>query len=173
MPKHAPHGQNSLKGKSWLKGKVYEQSPATAGWRPESSRDYEEPKELGFPANTFRDKELLWALFVLSVDDGAEVFVAQVNFIPGGWADNYKKAKELTRDASSNLDILLLGSADWCLLNDLWKLEGSGQLAKEIEHLTWHILGLDARDTTIDTPLAKYALDEFSSIQALHFLGCL
>ncbi|RWA08998.1 hypothetical protein EKO27_g6116 [Xylaria grammica] len=182
----------------WLNGKAYNQSPDTPGWRPGQleirhsplprdgprpyqlklniidSPDYEEIKELGFPTSTFGDEELLWAPFIPSVDDGAEVFVAQANFVPGGcilcaaifhpvsdgtatatlfkvWADNCKNAQGLTRDESSKLDVLPPGSDNRGLLDDLWAREGSGRAVKEIKDATWRILGLDTPVTASDT----------------------
>ncbi|KAI0406737.1 hypothetical protein F4802DRAFT_93443 [Xylaria palmicola] len=182
----------------WLNGKAYNQSPDTPGWRPGQleirhsplpldgprpyqlklniidSPDYEEVRELGFPTSTFRDEELLWAPFIPSVDEGAEVFVGQANFIPGGcilcaaifhpvsdgtatatlfkvWADNCKNVPSLTREESSRLDVLPPGSDDRKLLDALWAREGSGRAVNEIKDETWRILGLDTPVTASNT----------------------
>ncbi|KAI1171817.1 hypothetical protein F4777DRAFT_32147 [Nemania sp. FL0916] len=187
----------------WLGGKVYWQSPDTAGWRPgqleirysppdeaqsrpyqfkyniiEDAPEYEELAELGFPTNTFRDAELLWAPFMPSVDDGAEVFVGQANFIPGGcvlcaaifhsvsdgtatatffkvWADSCKAALSMTRDESANALMLPPGSDDRSLLDNLWRKEGSGRLVKEIDPSTWRILGLDTPSLISNAPAVE------------------
>ncbi|KAI0157185.1 hypothetical protein GGR52DRAFT_565584 [Hypoxylon sp. FL1284] len=93
----------------WASGKVYPQSPDTPGWRPgqleiryepvdpdepwtrelrfnelKTSSTYAELRELGFPLATFRDEEVMWAAPLPDVKQGAECFVAQANFLPGG-----------------------------------------------------------------------------------------
>ncbi|KAH7408117.1 hypothetical protein DE146DRAFT_629066 [Phaeosphaeria sp. MPI-PUGE-AT-0046c] len=92
----------------WLNGKVFWQSRTRPDWRPgqlevqyklpkaddgmpwqlkykelDTDLSFEELKELGFPADTFEDEELLWAPFAPDLENGADVFIAQASFIPG------------------------------------------------------------------------------------------
>ncbi|KAI1811932.1 hypothetical protein GGS20DRAFT_63785 [Poronia punctata] len=182
----------------WLGGKVYWQHQDTPGWRPgqleiryapaneaqpvpyqfkynviDTSPEYEELAELGFPTDTFRDDELLWAPFMPSVDDGAEVVVAQANFIPGGcvlcaaifhsasdgtatatffqaWSDNCKAVPPTTRNESAKASMLAPRSDDRTLLDDLWKKEGSGRIPEEIDPSVWRVIGLDPSLMTSD-----------------------
>lgn len=91
----------------WLGGKIHWQSRDTPGWRPgqleirhpvdpsetlpyqlrfeklPSDLDYADLEENGFPTDAFADEDVLWAPFLADIDNGAEVFVAQANFLPG------------------------------------------------------------------------------------------
>lgn len=95
----------------WLSGKVFRRSLHAPGWRPgqleiryfsyslsgprphqlkfhrpDTHCTYTELQNMGFPSGIFREEELLLDAPRLGVVDGAgaEVFLAQANFVPGG-----------------------------------------------------------------------------------------
>ncbi|KOC07350.1 transferase family protein [Aspergillus flavus AF70] len=95
----------------WLNGRVHWQSEDTTGWRPgqleirfEPLRSQEPPHQLrfneletdlkfsdlrdhGFPLDTFEEESLLWTMpFQPDFEKGADVLMAQANFLPGGCA---------------------------------------------------------------------------------------
>ncbi|KAF1835368.1 hypothetical protein BDW02DRAFT_523382, partial [Decorospora gaudefroyi] len=173
----------------WLNGKVFWQSRKSAGWRPgqleiryapvesdgaapwqfkykelDTDISFDELKETGFPTDAFDDEELLWAPFAPDLDKGADVFIAQANFIRGAcilcasifhsvadgmadvsifkqWADH---CQGLPTGETNNTD-LPSGCADRGLLENLWEKYRSAKPVAEMENAkTWSIVGLDA-----------------------------
>lgn len=167
----------------WLNGKVFWQSRKTPGWRPgqlevrytpidpegpapaqlkykelDSDIDFAELKELGFPADAFADEDLLWAPFAPDVEKGADVFIGQVNFIPGacllcaaifhsvsdGMAD--VSVFKLWADCCQDVETMSLppDSADRDLLEHLWEKERSKRAPSEMDTaVNWGIVGLE------------------------------
>ncbi|KAJ5120792.1 transferase family protein [Penicillium bovifimosum] len=95
----------------WLNGRVHWQSEDTSGWRPgqleirfgppsskepphqlhfnelETDLELSDLRDLGFPLDTFEEKDLLWTTpFQPDFEKGADVLTAQANFLPGGCA---------------------------------------------------------------------------------------
>ncbi|KAI8633725.1 transferase family-domain-containing protein [Xylariaceae sp. FL1651] len=94
----------------WANGKVFRQKPDAPDWRPgqleiryspytlesplpwqlrykelEGDWTYEELRDVGFPSDVFPEEDLLDAPALGDVDGvGADIFVAQANFLPGG-----------------------------------------------------------------------------------------
>lgn len=171
----------------WLSGRVWPQSPDTPGYRPgqleirhetvdingprpyqlkynllEDADSYDELKEEGFPTNTFRDENVIWAPFMPKLEDGPEVLVAQANFIPGAcvltagmfhsasdgvggvtifklWADH------CTALQSQNPSPVVppgLESSDRSLLERLWSKEATNKSIDKIDPRNWMLLGL-------------------------------
>lgn len=94
----------------WLNGRVHWQSENTPGWRPglleirsellsegpphqlrfnnlDTDLTFADLRVLAFPLDTFNDETLLWkSPFEPNFEEGAEVLMAQANFLPGGCA---------------------------------------------------------------------------------------
>ena len=127
------------------------------------SGTYEDLQESAFHPTAFEDQALTWAPFLPDLSTGAEVFVAQANFLPGGciltaavchaasdgaglfsmlkiWADNCKDVQ------TNNLpDVTLpLEISDRNLLERIWVEEGSGRPSLQMPPETWKFLGLKA-----------------------------
>lgn len=172
----------------WLNGKVFWESPDTPGWRPgqleirhtpvniqgpkpyqlrfnelDFADSYADLKEMGFPADTFEDETIVWAPFVPDLDNGAEVFVAQANFIPGAcvltsaifhsvtdgmaevavfklWADQCRNL----HSAGSSAMTVPSEHSDRSLLDRIWAKERSARSLEEIDPKLWRVVGLDA-----------------------------
>ncbi|KAH7305288.1 hypothetical protein B0I35DRAFT_414066 [Stachybotrys elegans] len=171
----------------WLNGKVVWQSPNSPGWRPgqlevqyvpivpegpapwqlkyrelETDMGHEELRELGFPTDAFADEDILWAPFEPDMNQGADVFVGQATFIPGGcivcasifhsvvdgmaeftvfklWADR-------CQGLASGEEGLVVGaeSADRGILEKLWRdSHNESSPAETHDATTWGIIGLD------------------------------
>jgi hypothetical protein len=172
----------------WLNGKVFWQSRKTPNWRPGqlevqytpiNSKDsapwqlkykelntdlsFDELKELGFPADTFEDEDLLWAPFAPDLNKGADVFIAQASFIPGAcilcaslfhsvadgmadvsifkiWADH---CQDLPVSGTAGEEVSS-DCADRNLLECLWEKERSQKPIAEMDNaINWSIIGLD------------------------------
>ncbi|KAK9774988.1 putative Transferase family protein [Seiridium cardinale] len=179
----------------WLSGKVHWQPRDAPGWRPgqleiryneltadgpkpnqlkfnelRAAPPYSEIKDAGFPADTFTDEELLCAPFLADVDSGADVFVAQANFIPGAcllgftichpasdgtamvtiidlWAKNCKKLHVPSQHGSIDFvkegqPTLLPGSSDRGLPEKLWIKQKTGHERHEIDASSFRLFGL-------------------------------
>ncbi|KAF7554506.1 hypothetical protein G7Z17_g2864 [Cylindrodendrum hubeiense] len=125
------------------------------------SLDYSELKAAGFPANAVDDDVLLPFPFFPDISVGADVFVAQANFIPGAcllacasmhsacdgtavlnifnlWAENCRNV------ATSDNPILTLPSesSDRELLDRIWDKEAIHKSPSEIDPATWQLLSL-------------------------------
>ncbi|EFE45126.1 hypothetical protein TRV_00064 [Trichophyton verrucosum HKI 0517] len=95
----------------WLNGRVHWQSEDTSEWRPgqleirfealsskepphqlhfnqlETDLELSDLRDLGFPLDKFEENDLLWTTpFQPDFENGADVLVAQANFLPGGCA---------------------------------------------------------------------------------------
>lgn len=175
----------------WLSGKTFWQSDKAPGWRPgqleirhglvtedspmpyqlrfnelETSWSYGELQASGFPTDAFQDEELLWAPFLPDVEHGADVWVAQANFIPGAcliaaapfhpvsdgvanvtifniWAENCKALQQIDGNLTSPKSDLPPAISDRTMLERLWKEEGTGRPVHEIDAASWKLLGLD------------------------------
>jgi hypothetical protein len=173
----------------WLSGKVYPQSPSIPTYRPgqleirhqpytsqsplpyqlkfnelKSERPYEDLKEAGFPTDAFKDEDVAWAPFMPDVPSGAEVLVAQANFIPGAciltagtfhsasdgvgfvavfrlWADH---CFALQKGGGVEVIPPGLDSSDRGLLERIWGMEAenAGMDVKGIDPGKWTLLGL-------------------------------
>lgn len=173
----------------WLNGKVHWQSRDTPGWRPgqleiryspiaadgprpyqlrfnelESATPYADIKASGFPINAFKDEGLLWAPFRADIDAGAEVLVAQANFMPGAcllalsichlasdatgtaavlklWGDNCRSLH--SQDGAASVMLLPPESSDRTLLDSIWAKEVKGHSVSQIDPATWQLVGLN------------------------------
>ena len=177
----------------WLSGKIWEQSAETHGWRPgqleiryepvgidgpppyqlrlnhlSTSLSYDDLKEAAFPTDAFEDSELTWAPFMPDLSHGCEVFVAQANFLPGGfivtgglhhvagdgnasfmifnqWADHCKALQNHTTPPATPPP----DSSDRNLHDWIWAKEGTGESAPEIDAEVWRLLGLGPSDADL------------------------
>ncbi|KAI1395413.1 hypothetical protein F4819DRAFT_478522 [Hypoxylon fuscum] len=124
---------------------------------------YEDLRETAFHPSTYEDEALTWAPFLADLTNGAEVFVAQANFMPGAciltaaichvisdatglngifkiWADNchdMQLGNPLHWDQFAEI-------SDHSLLEQVWTKEGAGRAAQEFPPETWRLLGLEA-----------------------------
>lgn len=174
----------------WLNGKVHWQSPDTPGWRSRQleiryalpdqdcpkqeqfrfnmldlNRTYTDLKEMGFPASAINDDDLLNLPFWPDFSEGAPVFTAQANFIPGGclltlgfahsacdgwgifslgklWADYCASQDAGLKDAM--LPSFPRDSDDRTLLEKIWQREGTLIPAGDTSSLAWGLVALDA-----------------------------
>ncbi|KAL2203582.1 hypothetical protein CC79DRAFT_1062438 [Sarocladium strictum] len=183
----------------WLSGKVHWQQQDTPGWHPgqleirhgvvdqdspapyqlkmnklDDDIEYEALKDSGFPIDEFEDHELLWAPFLADVENGAEVFVAQANFMVGGciismstchaasdgtamvtifklWA-SYCKSPGTSKQGQTNSNLLLSPqSSDRGILDELWIKDGRGRPVSEMDAEAWPMIGLDPPTTSTAT----------------------
>ena len=144
-------------------GEVQENSPLPQQLKfneLKSSETYEDLRETAFHPATFEDEALTWAPFLPDVTDGAEVVVAQANFLPGAciltaavshassdgmalfsvlkiWADNCR-----------DLQLGILSQkvrppeiSDRSLLERICNSEGTGRPVEQITPETWRLLG--------------------------------
>lgn len=171
----------------WLGGKVYWQHQDAPSWRPsqleirynpispDSPRpyqlklhvldaSYEDLQDRGFPTDEFSDEDLLWAPFFADINAGAEVFVAQANFMEDGclltmstchpsadgtamitilklWAQHCRRLQGETDDEP--LFDITPESSDRNILDRLWKQEQSSHSTEEMDPAAWHMVGLD------------------------------
>ncbi|XXH00683.1 hypothetical protein Hte_007033 [Hypoxylon texense] len=170
----------------WACGKVYPQPPDTPGWRPgqleiryepvdpdgprtkelryhelDTSFTYEDLRELGFPLETFRDEEVMWAPPLPDVTKGAECFVAQANFLPGGCIVT-SAANHYACDGTSYFDLVQMwaanchasqsgkepppapsdASSDRALLDRIWMQENTGHSIAEIQPVSYRMFDL-------------------------------
>ena len=160
----------------WVSGKVFRQAMDTAGWRPgqfelrhrpyspegprphqlryqrlDTNWTYTELKENGFPSGIFPEETLLDAPRRGDVDvAGADIFVGQANFLPGGlllgmttchasmdaasminvtglWAENFREMHE--RDAGGKIAPSPFSPTDnnRTLPDIIWERENHGQ----------------------------------------------
>lgn len=160
----------------WASGKVFRQEAGTPGWRPgqveiryspyklegprpyqlryqrlDTDLTYEELKDIGFPSGIFAEETLLDAPRFGDVDvAGADIFLAQANFLPGGlllgmtashgatdavgmldvqklWAENFRELHE--RDAGGKVVPSRYTSVDrdHSLPERLWQKESGGR----------------------------------------------
>ena len=176
----------------WLGGQVQLSSSDTPGWRPgqleivhdpvdinglkpyqlkfnelpvESYESYDELKESGFPIEAFAYESLIWAPFIADVRKGADVMVAQANFIPGGciltvavnhsasdatglshvlnfWAENCSDVQLLTSDEPK---VLPPEISDRSILERIWAEEGKHISFQDTRSEIWKILQVDPR----------------------------
>ncbi|KAI0382396.1 hypothetical protein F5Y04DRAFT_279686 [Hypomontagnella monticulosa] len=170
----------------WLGGKVYYQSPDTPGWRPgqlemryepvdltvpgpyqlkyrelETDVGYEGLKERGFPLDTWADSSVMWSSGVTDDVKGAEVFVAQANFIPGGcfltaglhhcvgdgtstfdvlkiWADNCHAVQSESWEPQP----IPPESSDRNIMERIWEKENTGHSFSEMAPDAFRLLNL-------------------------------
>ncbi|KAH7027190.1 uncharacterized protein B0I36DRAFT_350756 [Microdochium trichocladiopsis] len=183
----------------WLGGKVHWQSNDSPGWRPgqleirhlpvaaaeavdaapyqlrynelDTAPAYADMKARGFPIDSVRDEELLWAPFRADIDAGAEVFVAQANFIPGAcllassiihvasdatamftvlgvWSQHCSylhSSDERPKAALSDMPVQVTSeSSDRTLLGKIWQKERSGRSIEQIDAGVWQLVGLES-----------------------------
>ena len=177
----------------WLSGKIWEQIAETPGWRPgqleiryepvdidgpppyqlrlnhlSTSLSYDDLKEAAFPTDAFEDRELIWAPFMPDLSHGCEVFVAQANFLPGGfivagglhhaagdgnasfmifnqWADHCRAMQEHTAPPAAPPP----DCSDRNVHERIWAKEGTGESAPEIDAEVWQLLGLGHSDADL------------------------
>jgi trichothecene 3-O-acetyltransferase len=173
----------------WLSGRVWPQSSDAPGWRPgqleirhspvyqdrqrphqlklnklNTSTTFGELRDSAFPTDCFSDEELIWVPFMVDINTGPEVVVAQANFIRGGclltgaihhavsdgtgffyflqlWASHCRaiqSAKETISVSPPPLD-----TYDRTVLRKIWEREGRGRSPTDIDSTTWRLLGLD------------------------------
>lgn len=175
----------------WLSGKVHWQPENTPGWRPgqleirhgevdthspkpyqlkqnnlDDRISYDDLKDNGFSTDEFEDHELLWAPFLADINAGAEVFVAQANFMPGGcllamstchpsadgtamitilklWASHCRSLGPTSQVGQDDGLVLPQGSSDREILERLWDVAGRGRAVSEMDPDTWQLVGLD------------------------------
>lgn len=159
----------------WLAGKVFLQNPETPGWKPgqleirygpytaqdpwpyqlkyqrlETDWTYDEWQESGFPSGIFSEDLLLGAPTVGDVaHDGADIFLCQANFLPGGlllgmttfhgaidasgmlnvqksWAENFRELHE--RDCGGQIapSRFSFVDQDRTVADRIWKRETEG-----------------------------------------------
>ncbi|MCJ1416064.1 hypothetical protein MMC32_002399 [Xylographa parallela] len=179
----------------WVSGKVFRQALNTPGWRPgqleirhrsysadgprpyqlryqrlDTDLTYDDLKDSGFPSSVFPEELLLDAPRVGDVDvAGADIFVGQANFLPGGlllgmtsfhpatdaasmlnitrlWAENFRELHE--RDAGGRIVPSRFGPADndRTLPDKLWEQEGGGRKSSRNSDDPWlrGLVGLDS-----------------------------
>ena len=130
-----------------------------------SGGTYEDLQESAFHPTAFEDQALTWASFLPDLAQGAEVFVAQANFLPGGciltaavnhaaadgaglfsmlkiWADNCTDVQTGNEDLRQVTQPLEISDRD--LLERIWVEKGSGRSALQMPPETWKLLGLEA-----------------------------
>ncbi|GAB7352404.1 hypothetical protein MBLNU459_g2832t1 [Dothideomycetes sp. NU459] len=179
----------------WVSGKVFRQSPDTAGWRPgqleiryppylldgprpyqlryqrlDTDLTYADLKDSGFPSGIFPEELLLDAPRFGDVDvAGADIFLAQANFVPGGlllgmtafhgatdaagmldiqklWAENFRELHE--RDAGGLVAPSRFKPIDLdrTLPDRIWKRETDGRSSSSDLDNPWlrGLVGLDS-----------------------------
>ncbi|VUC25638.1 unnamed protein product [Clonostachys rosea] len=175
----------------WLSGKVHWQSPDTLGWRPgqleirhtrpdvdgplphyqlkfnelDTDITFDELRESEFPLDSFNDDDLLWAEFLPDLENGAEVFVAQANFIkdacllstavhhsatdgmgsamiPRLWADNCKNLHNVDRVTAASAIPVPPKCYDRSLMRKILVNEGDDRSVEQIDSKTWQLLDM-------------------------------
>ena len=170
----------------WLSGKVYPISPRLPGTprlleiryherledghlpqqlkfnKLKSSETYEDLRESAFHPALYEDNALTWAPFLPDVTDGAEVVVAQANFLPGACILT-AAVSHASSDGMGVFSVLKIWAAnckdvqlgvpppktqppeisDRSLLERICTSEGSGRSVEQIPPETWRLLGLE------------------------------
>lgn len=127
-----------------------------------SSETYEDLRESAFHPASYEDEALTWAPFLPDVTNGAEVLVAQANFLPGAciltaavshassdgmgvfsvlkiWADNCRDLElEVLPEKVQPPEI-----SNRSLLERICTSEGTGRSVEQIPPETWRLLGLE------------------------------
>ncbi len=206
----------------WLSGKVYKQASSTPGWRLgqleirydqadienntapllqlqfkqlDDPVSYDEIKELGFPMDTFRDKDVLWGEYinVPEEDKGAECLKAQANFMPGALllcgATHHNVCDgtsqfDVWRQWASNCDALQSGTApempgplssDRRLIHRIWTTEGIGgrdaKTDKDMYPVSWTLLDMDAPSATSSRPPAVPMFSDEAMQSAIFYIS--
>lgn len=135
----------------WVSGKVFRQSPDTPSWRPgqleirhrpypadgprpyqlryqrlDTDWTYADLKDSGFPSGVFAEELLLDAPRVGDVDvAGADIFVGQANFLPGGLLLGMTSFHAAT-DAASMLNVTKLWAENF---RELHERDAGGRIA--------------------------------------------
>ncbi|KAL7625999.1 hypothetical protein AAE478_002768 [Parahypoxylon ruwenzoriense] len=135
----------------WASGKVFRQDPDTPGWHPgqleiryrpyssdrprphqlrykqlDTDWTYAELKDSGFPSGIFPEEELLDAPRVGDMDvNGADIFLAQANFLPGGLLLGLTTSHAAT-DAAGMLNIMKLWAENF---RELHERDSGGRIA--------------------------------------------
>lgn len=207
----------------WVAGKVFRQSLNTPGWRPgqmelryapyiydqprphnltyqqlEADLTYEDFKAAGFPSGIFDEDSLLRAPRLSDVDvEGADIFLAQANFLPGGlllgmttshaaidasgmlniqrmWAENFRELHE--RDAGGKVAPSLFKpiDSDRTIAERIWLRDsGSRSLSKPADPWLRGLVCLDSdypgEDVTGEAQRLVYAAaqDEMNGVKSL------
>jgi hypothetical protein len=176
----------------WLDGSVYPVSPTQPGARPglleirfypcgldsplpqqlkfnelDASMDFEELRESAFHPEIFEDEALTWAPFLPDVTNGAKVFVAQANFMPGGCiltaavchvVSDGAGANGVLNTWAANCRDVQLGNklqatlppeiSDHELLERTWAKEVTGRPNWQIPPEAWRLLGFEPPAST-------------------------
>lgn len=179
----------------WVSGKVFRQAPDTPGWRPgqleirhrpyspDGARPYQlryqrldtdwtyaDFRDCGFPSGVFPEELLLDAPRLGDVDvAGADIFVGQANFLPGGlllgmttvhaatdaagmlnimklWGENFRELHE--RDTGGRIapSPFTPSDRDRTLPNRIWERESGGRGSSRNPNDPWlrSLAGLDS-----------------------------
>ncbi|KAI1501140.1 transferase family-domain-containing protein [Biscogniauxia marginata] len=191
----------------WLSGKVYNQAPGTSGWRPgqreiryqsvteggplphqllynelNSEFTYAELKEMGFPSDVFDEEDLLSVPVEGDLDAGCDVFVAQANFISGGfilcmstchaaidgtgmvttmklWADHCRSLHDL----GFTFDDLPSESSDRSLLDRVWNQESLERIPDDADPWMRGLVGL-RQVSSVEAAVAEEAANERNKV---------
>ncbi|KAI1194947.1 hypothetical protein F5X97DRAFT_309707 [Nemania serpens] len=135
--------QKTFVQEPWANGKVFRQSKDAPDWRQgqleiryspytlespkpwqvrykelDTEWTYEELRDVGFPSDVFAEEDLLDAPALGDVDGvGADIFVAQANFLPGGLLLGFTTSHAAT-DAAGMLNICRLWADNFRELHD-------------------------------------------------------